>query len=428
MSLIRLILREISHRKLNFILSLTGVALAAAAVLGVVSLLRVHDAETEVAIGKMMDDSRARLATLNDEIRKSMKGLGFNIYIFPKDQNLEEVYSKGFASEVMPEEYVTKLANSKIVTVNHLLPSLTRMMEWPEEKRQVVLIGVRGEVPIAHKGAKGKKKPLIDPVEKGHMVLGYYLHKNLGLKVGDTITFMGREFKVDKCHGERGSKDDISIWMNLGECQELLELEGKINAILALECNCETIDRIGEIRQELLEILPDTKIIETKSTALARAEARNKAKQTMEAAISSEEANRQNQREKREVFAATVSPLVAFIAMAWIALLALANVRERVSEIGLLRAVGAGSLLILGAFIGRALLVGLIGAALALGLFWASTKLIPGLFGELNFGELIGPTELIILAVAAPILAALASWLPALQAALRDPATVLRHD
>ena len=98
-----------------------------------------------------------------DSVRKTMKGLGFNIFIFPEGQELGEVYTQGFASKTMPESYTAKLAESKIVTVNHLLPSLTRKLKWPEKERTVILIGIRGEVPIAH---RDPKKPLIDPDRK----------------------------------------------------------------------------------------------------------------------------------------------------------------------------------------------------------------------------------------------------------------------
>ena len=425
MSLFRLIFREISHRKLNFTLSVFGVTLAACAFLGVVSLLRVHDAETEEVIETMVADTKARMKKLTDDIRKSMKGLGFNIYIFPEYQDLSEVYAEGYASKVMPEEYVQKLADSPIVTVNHLLPSLTRKMEWPEQKRTVVLIGIRGEVPFKH---KDPKKPLIDPVPAGEMVVGYELHRSIGLEVGDTVAFMGKEFEVSKTHADRGTVDDISIWMNLAECQELLDLKGKINAIQALECNCETIDRLGEIRAELQEILPGTKIIETGSKALARAEARVKTEAAAKAAIEKEEKNRSDQRTQRENLAAALTPTTTLFAMSWVALLAFGNVRERVSEIGILRAVGAGTGKILGAFLGRAIIVGLIGAALAVGFFWIATVAAPDLFGSLKFFELVKGYELLILGIAAPILAAAAAWLPALKAALRDPASVLRHD
>mgnify|MGYP004057233043 CR=1 FL=1 len=245
-------------------------------------------AEMNVETARMEVKFEAEMKAYEDGVRKTMKGLGFNIFIFPEGQELGEVYAEGFASKTMPEEYVSTLANSKIVTVNHLLPSLTRKLKWPEKERTVILIGIRSEVPIAH---RDPKKPLIDPVKKGHIVLGHELHKPLGLSEGNTTTFMGREFIVGKCHAERGTKDDITVWMHLDECQELLDEKGRINAIKALECNCATLDRLGEIRREIAGILPGTKVIETESKALARAEARNKAKKLAQVSIAAKKAD-----------------------------------------------------------------------------------------------------------------------------------------
>ena len=45
---------------------------------------------------------------------------------------MSEVYSKGYASKTMPEDYVYKLAKLNIVTVNHRW--LTQSLEWPEYK------------------------------------------------------------------------------------------------------------------------------------------------------------------------------------------------------------------------------------------------------------------------------------------------------
>ena len=85
--------------------------------------------------------------------------------------------------------------------------------------------------------------------------------------------------------------------MNLAECQELLDQKGRINAILALECNCASIDRLGsEIRAEISKILPGTKIIEKGSRALARAEARVKAKSTADREKATIQASRLDQR------------------------------------------------------------------------------------------------------------------------------------
>tara|TARA_Y100000588_G_scaffold152284_1_gene166425 strand:- start:138 stop:1295 length:1158 start_codon:yes stop_codon:yes gene_type:complete len=365
-----------------------------------------------------------------DGVRKTMKGLGFNIFIFPEGQELAEVYSEGFASKTMPESYAAKLAESKIVTINHLLPSLTRKLKWPEKERTVILIGIRGEVPIAH---RDPKKPLIDPVPKGRIVLGYELHRSLDLSEGNSTLFMGREFIIEKCHRERGTKDDITVWMHLGECQELLEEEGRINAIKALECNCASIDRLGEIRQEIAGILPGTKVIETESKALARAEARNKAKKHSQNAIASKKAEatkmkvdrEQLRRENKQKYTALLT-VVILVSMAWIAFLAFANSRDRQAEIGILRAIGVSTNSILAALMGRALLVGLSGASLTLLLaILLSDTLKDSLYG-FELASLKGEIPLVLISV--PVLCCAASWLPVLQAVNRDPAAILRND
>ncbi|MFT5124303.1 MAG: putative ABC transport system permease protein [Candidatus Omnitrophota bacterium] len=422
----RLILREITHRKLNFFLSLIAVVFAVFCVASTVALFRAFDLHTEKVVADMQAATKINLKTLEDDIRKSMKGLGFNIYIFPEGQDMSEVYEKGYASKTMPEEYVKRLAESKIVTVNHLLPTLTRQVKWPERERTVILIGTKGEVPLAH---RDPKKPLLDQVQAGHMVMGYELHKSLGLKVGDSVTFMGHELVIDVAHPERGSKDDITLWVNLHEAQAWLDQAGRINAIQALECNCATIDRLGEIRAELLAILPGTKIIETESTALARAEARVKTEQAAKRELAAVQARRDQQKAEREQLASVLLPLILVFCIGLMALLTFMNVRERLPEIGILRAIGVKSGVILWSFMARAFIAGIIGVALAM-------LVTVGLAGVVKEGYLHGfalrslftREELVLLILLAPLLSGLAAWLPSLQAAQKDPATVLHRD
>ena len=402
-----------------------------------VALLGAHDLRTSKMLKRMNEESSAmeakfakEMKAYEDDVRKTMKGLGFNIFIFPEGQELSEVYAEGFASKTMPESYAGKLAESKIVTVNHLLPSLTRKLKWPERERTVILIGIRGEVPIAH---RDPKKPLIDPVQKGRIVLGHELHRSLDLKEGNATVFMGREFIVGKCHAERGTKDDITIWMHLGECQELLKEEGRINAIKALECNCASIDRLGEIRREIAGILPGTKVIETESKALARAEARNKAKKHSQSAIASKkaeaiklQADRERLRlEDKQKYTALLT-VVILGSMAWVSFLAFANARDRQAEIGILRAMGISTGSILGALMGRAFLVGLFGAGLTLLFAFLLGDTLRGSLHGFDLRSLRGDIPLVLLSV--PVLSCAASWLPALQAANRDPATILRNE
>jgi ABC-type lipoprotein release transport system permease subunit len=433
MSVTRLILRELKHRSFNFTLSLAAVAIAVVCLAGALALLRGFENQTAALIDEMVAETDKEMKALEDSIRKQMKGLGFNIFIFPEGQDMSEVHDKGYASKTMPENYVTKLAQSEIVTVNHLLPSLTQRIKWTEQKdRTVVLIGIRGEVPKAHGGgvtkSGKKKKPLIDPVQAKHAVVGYELHHTLDLKVGDEITLMGETFTIEKCHKERGTVDDITIWINLDEAQVMLDKPDQINAILALECNCAAIDRIGEVRRELGVILPGTKIIEKGSTALARAEARVTAEKTAMAQIAEVKDARTEMQAQREKLAAILVPLITAMCMAWIMQLTFANARERRAEVGVLRAVGLRSSSILTLFLGRAGIIGIGGSVIGLALLFAAAPSVSDVLADAGVGNLITSNELLAFLLVTPLLSCAAAWLPSLIASQQDPAIVLAND
>jgi putative ABC transport system permease protein len=218
MTIWSLLIREILHRKLNFALAVLSVVVASGSLIGSIALLRIHDVRTDQILEQKETELQQSTAKLNDETRKVMLKLGFNIVILPKDQNLSDWYSEDYASKYMPEKYVDQLAGSGIVTVRHLLPSLQQKIDWPERKRKIILVGARDEVPNLH---KSPMKPLVEPVPKGTISLGYELYRSMDIKVGDKVTLMGREFTVHACHKERGNKDDITAWIYLSEAQEL---------------------------------------------------------------------------------------------------------------------------------------------------------------------------------------------------------------
>jgi ABC-type lipoprotein release transport system permease subunit len=324
----------------------------------------------------------------------------------------------------MPEEYATRLAKSRVATINHILPSLQQKVTWPEHERTVLLMGVRGEVYIQSK----QQKPLLEPVAPGTMILGHELARNLGLSAGGHTRLMGREFTIAKVNDQRGNKDDITIWISLLEAQAMLGKPGLINGILALDCTCDTLDRLGRIRPEIARILPDTQVIEYASQALSRAEARQRAATEAQASIQRELQGRDQLRAEREALAAVLVPVVVLGSGLWLGLLALANVRDRRGEIGILRALGLRTSQLLFILLGKAVVIGLAGACLgygvgrAIGALWREA---PGASVPLPVWD---PRLLLIVLVATPLLAALASWLPAISAAQQDPATTLREE
>jgi ABC-type lipoprotein release transport system permease subunit len=451
MSVWRLVVREINHRRLNFLLSLLSVTVGVACLIGAQTLLKAdrvttgqllndRQAEIEIAVAEKQKAVEKAGKALQDAIRKQMLGLGFNVLILPEDQELSELHLNGTMSATMPEQYVDKLAASKIVTVNHLLPSVTKRIHWDERDREIILVGTRGEVPILH---RGMKKPLLAEVAPGKIVLGHEIHKQLELKVNDSVTLNGSDFTVSAVHSERGSVDDVTVWINLAAAQELLGMQNLINAILALECECSG-DRISQIRAEIVSILPGTQVVEKYSQALTRAETREKTKQSAEAALAAEEkagqklltqerSARRQLEDRHAGFAAVLTPLVIFASLLMIGLLTFANTRQRTSEIGILCAIGLTTPKIMFVFLSKAAVTGLIGGLCGVGLGLTTGVLLGGLPSNgITLPDLFATGGLLTTVASAPLLAVamtgIASWVPALYAARRDPAAILQGD
>jgi putative ABC transport system permease protein len=429
MTIWNLLIHEILHRKLNFVLAVLSVVVASGSLVGSVTLLRIYDNQTNLLLEQKQAELEQRMAQLKDDTRKAMLKLGFNIVILPRDQNLSDWYAEDYASKYMPEEYVHKLADSGIVTVRHFLPSLQQKIEWPEYKRKIILVGARGEVPNLH---KNPVKPLVQPVPPGTISLGYELHRSLGLKVGDTVELMGRKFNVNACHEERGNKDDITAWIYLAEAQELLDKPAQINAILALECLCVGQEGLPVIRKEIANILPGTQVIERGSRVIARAEARTKVEEQAKIAIQKEKIAREDLRQVRERLASILTPVVVTACAVWIAILGFTNVRARREEIGILRAIGVRGRKVMLMFVTRHILFGVFGGVLG----FVAGVLAAVYFSAAHEGAQMRITDmnlpwagLFLMSVGgAAVLAVIAGWIPTMVAARQDPADVLRND
>jgi ABC-type lipoprotein release transport system permease subunit len=221
-----------------------------------------------------------------------------------------------------------------------------------------------------------------------------------------------------------------------------------MNQIMALECRCAEAALVY-IRKQVQTILPETHVIRDQSKADARARQRQEVasrhrqivatqkqvKAERAAALAQAKTHREKIRRLMTTFANVTTPLVVLAAAIWVGLLTLSNVRERRTEIGILRALGKGSGTIIGLFLGRAVLLGFLGAGIG---FALGTGIGLGLGTELTRWVGLKPlyeaarhftfpySMLWVALLGAPLLSAVASYLPTLSALLQDPAVVLR--
>jgi len=424
MTISRLVVKEIIHRKLNFGLGLLSVAAAVGCLAGSLTLLRLHDARTQSILEQKRVETQEKMQVLEDDVRKAMQKLGFNIVILPKDQNLSDWYADDYGAKYMPEEYLSRLEQSEIVTIEHIVPRLRQKVKWPETKWAVILVGTSEKCVnpalYAHELA-------FEAVPRGKIVLGYEVQQGLGLNIGDRIRFMGIEFIVHKCHKELGTEDDMTVWVNLREAQELLDKRGLINEILAFECRSAWAD-LPKVRAEITRILPDTQVVEKASNVLAKIHAYVKVEDEGKAAIERERENMAQLRVTRTHFARILVSLVMVICVVWVALLAVGNVRGRRTEIGILRTLGFRSRQILYIFLSRAIIIGLVGGILGflvggfLGTNWAGTV------GENRYEWMFNFNLLGLAIFVAVAITVAASWIPATLAARQDPAVALREE
>jgi putative ABC transport system permease protein len=396
-----MLLKEAWGRKAGTLLGVLAVALACGLVVLIQTLFKAVDAETT----------------------KHTKNQGFNVVFLPKDTDLSYYWANDCSDKDMPEDYVDQLVSTAQLTADHSNARLERRVDW--DGRTVLLTGNRKTV------ASGGKSPLgvvTDEIKSGTaqvgQEIGAAIEKVSGKRLFDNggrlltrpdgsvdepvITVLGEKFKVTRSltREKADPKDNIRIYVNMKDAQRLFSASGRINAIYALTCRCK--GTYATVMKQLSERLPEAQAVIPDARKW-------KAREDMRGNV-----------ERLTGFAV---PVLLLVAAAWVATLCYLNVRQRREEIGLLRAVGAGSLSVAVLFVGKAVLVGLLGAALGFALgTGASMAWGPGIF-DLPAGSIKPAWPMLAWSAAlAPALAALAAAGPAMFAVYLDPAEALRQE
>jgi len=426
MNLLRLIRKELLFNGRNSLAAFIAVTLASGVLLGTLNFLRLHETSATHILSEKKRQTEARGAALREELRKATLKLSFNLLILPEQIELKDWYADQISEHDLPEAYAQTLAESGVVTVRHFLPTLQRKLIWPEKNRTILLAGTRGEVANLF---KNPRKPLVQPVPDGTMVLGHELHSTLGISLNETVVLMGREFTVHRLHEERGSKDDITVWISLKDAQELLNKKGRVSSILALECLCAS--GVEQVRGEIQALLPGTQVVEMGSRILARAETRIRAGQETKALLKEEVKQQARLQATRERLAALLVPLVMVLCGGWIGLLSFTAGRRRQDEIGILRAVGFGTGRILSLLIGKTLLIGLLGGLFGYVLGAALPAILAHGLPALTPADLAAGWSLsngVQTVLISALLMGVTTWIPALIATRTDPADSLRKE
>lgn len=122
MNTLKLILKEILHSRVNFVLSLMAVSAGVALFVAFFALTLASDLET----------------------KKIMLDLGQNLRVIPKDTTMDFYYDQGFSDKVMPQDTLSNFVNSSGLVYTHLTATLQKKIDW--HKNTIIITGVLPEV------------------------------------------------------------------------------------------------------------------------------------------------------------------------------------------------------------------------------------------------------------------------------------------
>ena len=323
-----LVLAEIRARKLSALLVTAAVAVSAATVLCVAGLNRA----------------------LSEEVRELGVDMGTNLIIFPADAERDRYFVGGDPDpRTLAESSIDTLLSLDPPVARHIVGKLMTSVEV--NGTRWLLVGVSPERDTSAKS----KTQLGIVISPGTVHVGFVAAEKLALNVGRSVTLGGRTFRVEKVLPEEGSQTDASIFAPLAEVQAMVGKPGRVSVVEALGCLCAG-DYLSIVKRDVEQALPGTYAVSVLDRAVARKRVRDSAAE----------------------FGRILAGVVVTLAGVGAAAAFLVNVRERRTEVGILRAMGWPARRVAWLFLAKALMLGLTAGVLA---FLAAT----------GFAHLVGP-------------------------------------
>ncbi|MBL7039969.1 MAG: ABC transporter permease [Pirellulaceae bacterium] len=359
-------------------------------------------------------------------VARELDSLGANVLVLPKAVTLQDYYSADMHEQTIPEEYVLRLAMSKLQGVDNLSPKLCVPVELQE--RQFTLTGILPKSEFQAKaawagagifsrpigcgaidtGAAAKpedkktlvRKRVIETLDSHETLVGADVAAIVGVKEGDSLGLLGDKFSVVAVLPPTGTVDDSRIFAHLHTVQDLSGKEQVVSCIEIVGC-CKEI--AAGLVDGVNKLLPDAKVVTVAQVVATQAKVNH----------------------MMERLSLIFVVIIVVVGGAGIANYMYANVFERRREVGTLMALGAESSLILRLFLVKAFLLGLAGGVggFAIGTILAVT-LGPRLAGVTVLPMPILAVWAIVISVG---IALLASYFPARRAARLDPCATLQE-
>ncbi|MGB6064824.1 MAG: FtsX-like permease family protein [Desulfomonilaceae bacterium] len=360
-------------------------------------------------------------------VAQELDALGANILVLPKSVSLANYYSADMQGQEFPEEYVKRLTQSNLQGVDNLSPKLSVPVEvngrtftltgiLPKNEFQAkaawrsaglfsrpkgcgTVVAIPGLTPEQPKETLVRTR-VIQSLSANEALVGADVATSLGLKRNETVSLMGKSFTVVAILPQTGTVDDSRIFAHLHTVQQLAGKGRMVNVIEIVGC-CDQIAK--GLAPKINHLLPEAKVV------------------TIRQVVNTQIKTNRMMSNLSTVFLA----VIVLVGGASIANYMYGNVHERRREIGTLMALGAGSRFVLKMFLLKALLLGLAGGVAG----YVLGTVLAVILGPKVAGIIVLPMPTLVLwaTIISVLIALVASYFPARQAARLDPFTTLQE-
>ncbi|MFH1741535.1 MAG: FtsX-like permease family protein [bacterium] len=283
----------------------------------------------------------------NRSMQLIMKNMGHNLLIIPNEADPYDSYFCAENQILFPDNTTHLLAPHLRLASKYYVSVLQERIQIGD--REYILTGIE---PVKRKDETPEMANLISALKEGEARLGATAAQVLLAAGKESVDIIDSSFHVVETLPFKGGIDDYRIYINLPDCQRILNRSGQINAILAFECLRGQSLTEGEAYQkrELAKVLPGFKQIMKMDIAQGRYMARMTTQRSLYYLLG----------------------IVLTVTVLLIAITGLQEVSERTREVGILVSMGANYLYITGLYLVKILILAL--AASLLG-FWIGAEL-----------------------------------------------------
>jgi len=340
----------------------------------------------------------------NRSMQLIMKRMGHNLLILPEEARPLDAYLCTDAQITFPDETTQRLSQRIELDSKYYVSVLQSQVN--EAGRNWLLTGIE---PVRRADETREKANLLRPLPRGDVRLGHAVWHTLKRTKEEHVSLLGRDFRVAETLPKKGSLDDYRIYMNLAECQDLLDKPGQINLILAFLClHLGSLDTVlDHQRRQLAKDFPTLKQVARMDIAEGRYLARMTTQRSLHYLLG----------------------IVLTVTVLTIVISGLHEVGERKRELGIMISMGTGYLYIVGLYLGKMLVIALVAslAGFLLGSHLAVQLTTPFLVVNTQPVTILWQ-ELVATVALACFVAAAAEMIPMIKLLRLDPNAILMEE